>query len=64
MDIWQLHIFCKVIELESFSKAGAAVHISQPTVSSHIANLIRNKHRSMSPLGKVFTDYLKINIGK
>jgi DNA-binding transcriptional LysR family regulator len=39
MDIWQLTIFCKVIELKSFSKAGDAVHISQPTVSSHIKYL-------------------------
>lgn len=36
MDLWQLHIYCKVIELKSFSKAGEAVHLSQPTVSSHI----------------------------
>ncbi|MCP4112143.1 MAG: LysR family transcriptional regulator [Desulfobacteraceae bacterium] len=39
MDIWQLHIFCKVVELKSFSKAGKAVHLSQPTVSSHIKEL-------------------------
>lgn len=39
MDLWQLKIFCKVIELKSFSKAGHAVHLSQPTVSSHIKDL-------------------------
>ncbi|MBT8340838.1 MAG: LysR family transcriptional regulator [Desulfatitalea sp.] len=39
MDLWQLHIFCKVVELQSFSKAGEAVHLSQPTVSSHIKEL-------------------------
>ncbi len=39
MDLWQLNIFCKVIELKSFSKAGEAVHLSQPTVSSHIKDL-------------------------
>ena len=39
MDLWQLQIFCKVIELKSFSKAGQAVHLSQPTVSSHIKDL-------------------------
>ena len=39
MDLWQLHIFCKVIELKSFSKAGEAVHLSQPTVSNHIKDL-------------------------
>jgi DNA-binding transcriptional LysR family regulator len=36
MDLWQLNIFCKVIELKSFSRAGKAVHLSQPTISSHI----------------------------
>ncbi|MFW6372933.1 MAG: selenium metabolism-associated LysR family transcriptional regulator [Thermodesulfobacteriota bacterium] len=39
MDLWQLHIFCKVIEFKSFSKAGKVVHLSQPTVSSHIKDL-------------------------
>jgi DNA-binding transcriptional LysR family regulator len=39
MDLWQLKIFCKVIELKSFSKAGETVHLSQPTVSSHIKDL-------------------------
>ncbi len=39
MDLWQLHIFCKVVELASFSKAGKTVHLSQPTVSSHIRDL-------------------------
>ncbi|BBO85156.1 LysR family transcriptional regulator [Desulfosarcina ovata subsp. sediminis] len=39
MDIWQLHIFCKVVDLKSFSRAGRAVHLSQPTVSSHIKDL-------------------------
>lgn len=39
MDLWQLKIFCKVVELQSFSKAGESVHLSQPTVSSHIKDL-------------------------
>ncbi len=39
MDLWQLNIFCKVIELKSFSRAGEAVHLSQPTISSHIKDL-------------------------
>lgn len=39
MDLWQLHIFCKVVELQSFSQAALAVHLSQPTVSSHIKAL-------------------------
>jgi DNA-binding transcriptional LysR family regulator len=39
MDLWQLNIFCKVVELEGFSKAGDAIHLSQPTISSHIKDL-------------------------
>jgi len=39
MDLWQLDIFCKVVELKSFSQAGKTVHLSQPTVSSHIKDL-------------------------
>jgi DNA-binding transcriptional LysR family regulator len=39
MDLWQLNIFCKVVELKSFSEAGKAVFLSQPTISSHIKDL-------------------------
>jgi DNA-binding transcriptional LysR family regulator len=39
MDLWQLHVFCKVIEHSSFSSAANIVHLSQPTVSSHIKDL-------------------------
>ncbi len=39
MDLWQLNIFCKVVEQKSFSEAGQLVHLSQPTVSSHIKEL-------------------------
>lgn len=39
MDIWQLTVFCKVVESKSFSRAAADIHLSQPTVSSHIKDL-------------------------
>jgi len=39
MDLWQLHIFSKVVTLKSFSKAGESIHLSQPTISSHIKDL-------------------------
>ncbi len=39
MDLWQLHIFCRVVETRSFSKAAEGVRLSQPTVSSHIKDL-------------------------
>ena len=39
MDLWQLQIFCRVVELKSFSAAGKTVRLSQPTISSHIKDL-------------------------
>lgn len=39
MDLWHLLVFCKVVELKSFSKAGDSVRLTQPTVSSHIRDL-------------------------
>ncbi len=38
-DLRQLEIFCKVAELESFSKAADAVYLAQASVSERIANL-------------------------
>ncbi len=56
MDLWQLKIFCKVVELQSFSRAAEAVHLSQPTVSSHVKDL--EDHfgcRLIDRMGKVAT---------
>jgi DNA-binding transcriptional LysR family regulator len=39
MDLWQLHVFCRVVEEKSFSQAGRRIHLSQPTISSHIKDL-------------------------
>ncbi|MEW6615379.1 MAG: selenium metabolism-associated LysR family transcriptional regulator [Thermodesulfobacteriota bacterium] len=39
MDLRQLDIFCKVVELGSFSKAGEATYLTQPTISEHIKSL-------------------------
>jgi DNA-binding transcriptional LysR family regulator len=39
MDLRQLEVFCKVVELKSFSKAAEAVFLTQPTVSQHISAL-------------------------
>lgn len=36
MDIRRLEIFCRVVELKSFTKAADAVLLSQPTISEHI----------------------------
>lgn len=39
MDLHRLEVFCKVVELKSFTKAAEAVLLSQPTVSEHIRSL-------------------------
>jgi DNA-binding transcriptional LysR family regulator len=39
MDLWRLEVFCKVVELRSFTKAAKAVLLSQPTISEHIRSL-------------------------
>lgn len=39
MDLHALEVFCKIVELKSFSRAAEAVLLSQPTVSGHIKAL-------------------------
>lgn len=39
MDIRALEVFCKIVELRSFSRAAEAVYLTQPTVSGHIKGL-------------------------
>jgi DNA-binding transcriptional LysR family regulator len=39
MELNQLKVFCKVVEKKSFSKAGEAVFLSQPTVSLQVRAL-------------------------
>jgi DNA-binding transcriptional LysR family regulator len=39
MDLHKLAVFCKVIELKSFTRAAEAMFLSQPTISEHIRAL-------------------------
>ncbi|MCX7967335.1 MAG: selenium metabolism-associated LysR family transcriptional regulator [Armatimonadetes bacterium] len=39
LDLWQLEIFCAVVEFQSFSQAAEALFLSQPAVTSHIMAL-------------------------
>jgi DNA-binding transcriptional LysR family regulator len=39
MDLHRLAVFCKVVELRSFTKAGEELLLSQPTISEHIRSL-------------------------
>jgi DNA-binding transcriptional LysR family regulator len=67
MDLWQLNVFCKVIEAKSFSKAGRKIHLSQPTVSSHIKDLETyfdtrlidrySRKAEATPAGRLLYDY-------
>lgn len=69
MDIKQLEIFTKIVELKSFSKAAEAVYLTQPTVSGHIHSLeeelgqrlLDRLGREVVPTraGKVLYDYAK-----
>lgn len=39
MELRKLEVFCKVVELKSFTRCAAAVLLSQPTVSEHVRSL-------------------------
>ncbi|MDF1615333.1 selenium metabolism-associated LysR family transcriptional regulator [Desulfurivibrio dismutans] len=39
MDLHRLEVFCRVVELKSFTKAAEAAFLSQPTVSEHLRSL-------------------------
>lgn len=67
MDIRKLEVFCRVVELKSFTLAGKACLLSQPTVSEHIRELEsslnqklldRLKHKvKPTPAGKLLYEY-------
>ena len=39
MDLKTLEVFCRIVELKSFTRAAEAVSLTQPTVSGHIKDL-------------------------
>jgi DNA-binding transcriptional LysR family regulator len=39
MDLKRLEVFCRTVELKSFTKAAKHLNLSQPTVSEHIRHL-------------------------
>ncbi|MFH7327165.1 selenium metabolism-associated LysR family transcriptional regulator [Desulfurivibrio sp. C05AmB] len=69
MDLHRLEVFCKVIDLKSFTKAADAALLSQPTVSEHIRSLeetldvrlIDRLGREVLPTqaGKILYDYAR-----
>lgn len=69
MDIHRLVVFCKVIELQSFTKAADAVCLTQPTVSEHIRALEESLGEKLvdrlgrevlpTPAGKILYQYAR-----
>ena len=69
MDMKQLEAFVYVVETCSFSKAGELLHLTQPTISSHILSLERElniklivrttKESYPSEAGKLLYNYAK-----
>jgi DNA-binding transcriptional LysR family regulator len=67
MDLHRLEVFCKVVELRSFTKAAEAVLLSQPTISEHIRTLEENlgeklldrlgREVSPTPAGRILYRY-------
>ena len=39
MDLKRMEVFCKIVELKSFTHRGEALSLAQPTVSEHIRAL-------------------------
>ena len=69
MDIHRLMVFCKVIDLQSFTRAAEAVNLTQPTVSEHIRVLEESLGEKLvdrlgreilpTPAGKVLYRYAR-----
>lgn len=69
MDIKQLEAFVYVVDSGSFSRAGALLHLTQPTISAHILSLERElniklivrttKETYPSEAGKLLYDYAR-----
>lgn len=69
MDMRRLEVFCKVVELKSFTEAAKALSLSQPTVSEHIRileevlseRLLDRLGREVlaTPAGRVFYRYAR-----
>ncbi|MCX5873011.1 MAG: selenium metabolism-associated LysR family transcriptional regulator [Deltaproteobacteria bacterium] len=69
MDLKRMEVFCKIIELKSFTRAGEALSLAQPTVSEHIRaleNMLGEKLLDRfkgeilpTPVGRLFYKYAK-----
>jgi DNA-binding transcriptional LysR family regulator len=69
MDLKRMEVFCKIVELKSFTRAGEALSLAQPTVSEHIRALETTLGDKLldrfkgdvlpTPVGRVFYQYAK-----
>jgi len=69
MDLKRMEVFCKIVELKSFTRAGEALSLAQPTVSEHIRALETTLGEKLldrfkgevlpTPVGRVFYQYAK-----
>jgi DNA-binding transcriptional LysR family regulator len=69
VDFRRLEVFCRVVELKSFSRAADAVFLSQPTVSEHIRALEESFGEKLldrlgrevlpTPAGAILYDYAR-----
>lgn len=69
MDIHRLEVFCRVIDLQSFTKAAEASFLTQPTVSEHIRALEETLNEKLvdrlgrevlpTPAGKILYRYAR-----
>ncbi|WP_457574531.1 selenium metabolism-associated LysR family transcriptional regulator [Desulfolithobacter sp.] len=67
MELRKLEVFCKVVELGSFTRAAEAVLLSQPTVSEHVRSLEEELGQKLldrlgreiepTPVGRLLYDY-------
>lgn len=69
MDTHRLEVFCKIVELRSFTRAAQALSLAQPTVSEHVRgleDLVGEKllerikgDVTPTPVGRVFYQYAR-----
>jgi len=69
MEIHKLEVFCRVVELKSFTHAAEAVLLTQPTVSEHIRSLEQELGQKLldrlgrvvepTPVGRLFYGYAR-----
>lgn len=69
MDLHRLEVFCRVVELKSFTRAAEASFLSQPTVSEHLRSLeetlavklVDRLGREVlpTPAGRILYDYAR-----